>query len=113
MPGSWSVDICDESIVLRSSRLVVVSLEIMNGEIVAVDCLARCMFVPQSVMAIMCLLGELYWVPILLIKLSLGVLILILFVITHNRHSYPFSLPRSRFLWNSSSYDLFSWQIRV
>ena len=67
----------------------------MTGVIVVETCLARCIFTPESAMASMCLLVELGGVPILLIKPSLGVLVLILVIIAPNRHLHTFSMPPS------------------
>ena len=74
-PGSWSVATYDDSIVLPYDRLDVMSFDIMNGAIVVVPCLDRYISVPESATASVCLLGELGGVPILLIKLNLGLLI--------------------------------------
>ena len=74
----------------------------MTGVIVVETCLDRCIFTPESAMASMCLLVELGGVPILLIKPSLGVLVLILVIIAPNRHLHPFSLPPSTLLYDAS-----------
>ena len=55
--GSWSVTIYDEPIVIPSDSLVVMSFEIMTGSIVMVDCFDRCIFVPESDIASVFLLG--------------------------------------------------------
>ena len=77
MLGSWSITIIENSIVLPSGSLAVMSFGIMTGAIVYVGFLARCMFAPESEIYIICLLGELDGVLILLIKISLGVIILV------------------------------------
>ena len=64
--------------------------EILTRAIVGVYLFAICMFAPESAIVSLYLLGKLGGVPILLIKLILGVLILILFSIAPNRHSHPF-----------------------
>ena len=56
-PVSWSVNICDEYIVLPSTSIAVMSFEIMTGAIVVVDCIARRIFAPESVIANNFLLG--------------------------------------------------------
>ena len=55
-PGSWSVDICVEYIVLPYGSLALISLSIITGAIVEVACLARCIFVPESTIASMLVL---------------------------------------------------------
>ena len=50
-PGSWSVDICVDSIVLPYGSLGFISLSIITWIIVGVVCLARCVFAPESVIA--------------------------------------------------------------
>ena len=72
--------------------------EIITGSIVGMAWLARCIFAPESEIASVYLLVELGGIPTLLIKLILGVLILILFIIAPNRNSHPFSMPPSLFL---------------
>ena len=74
-PGSRSVNICDDSIVLPSGSLTVISFEIMTGAIVVVACFSRCIFAPESASANVFLLGELGGVPIQFVKLNLGLLI--------------------------------------
>ena len=49
--GSWSVAMCEDSIVLPSSILAAISFDIITGAIVVVACLARCIFSPESVIA--------------------------------------------------------------
>ena len=73
-------------------------LDIMTGAIIGVACLDRCMGVTGSEIASLYLLGEVGGVPILFIKLILGLLILILFIISPNHHSHPFSLTPILFL---------------
>ena len=97
-PGSWSVSIYDESSVLPSGSLYVMSFDIITVAIVGVVCLDIGMFTSASEISSMYLLGELGGVPILLIKLILGVLIVILFIIVPNLHLHPFSLPPNYFL---------------
>ena len=79
--------------------------DIMTCSIVGVSCLDRYIFMPESEIASVCLLEELVGVPILLIKLSLGLITLFLFIFAPKHHLYPFSLPPSIFLW----YALFLW----
>ena len=98
MPGRGSVATYDDSIVLPSDSLFVISFENMTWDIVGVGCFDKYMFAPESAIASVYLLRELGWVPVLLIKLILGVLILILFIIAPNRHSHPFSLPPKYFI---------------
>ena len=73
--------------------------------IVVVACFAVNIFVPESVIASIFLLGEFGGVPIKFIKLILGLLISMLFIIDPNCHSHPFSLPSSSSLW----YAYFLW----
>ena len=80
-PGIWSVAICDDSIVIPSGILAVMSFEMMTGDIVVVDCFARCIFAPEYTIASLFLLGEFGWVPIKFIKLILELLISILLMI--------------------------------
>ena len=74
------------------------SFDIITVAIVGVVCLDIGMFTSASEISSMYLLGELGGVPILLIKLILGVQILILFIIVPNLHLQPFSLPPIIFL---------------
>ena len=90
---------CDDSIVPPYGSLDVIAFEIITGAIFVVAYFARCIFAPESTIASVFLLGEICGVPIQSIKLILGLLISILFIIAPNRHSQPFSLPPSRFLW--------------
>ena len=46
--GSRSVAICENSIVLSSDIITVMSLDIINGDIVGVICFARCIFAPDT-----------------------------------------------------------------
>ena len=46
-PGSWSVDICDNSIVIKYGSLDLMSFDIMTGAIFGVSCLDICMFAPE------------------------------------------------------------------
>ena len=59
----------------------------MTGVIVVVDFLDRCIFMPESAIASVFLLGEFGWVLIQFIKLILGLLISILFISSPNRNS--------------------------
>ena len=56
-PGSWSVVMCDDSIVLPSGGLAVISFEIIAGAIVVVVCVAMFIFTPESAIARMLLPG--------------------------------------------------------
>ena len=77
MPGIWIIDIRDNSIVLPSGILAVMLFDSMIGDIFVMACFARCKFAPEYMITSMFLLGELGWVPILLIQKKLGLLILI------------------------------------
>ena len=63
-PGSWSVAICVESIVLPSGSLDLILFSIITGAIVSVDCFDRCIFAPESVISRMLLLVGLCGVSI-------------------------------------------------
>ena len=93
IPGSCSVSICVDSIVLTSVSLGFISLFIITRTIVGVACLARCIFALESGISSMVVLVGLCGVWIWSIKLILGLLILILLSIAPNRHSHTFSLP--------------------
>ena len=54
-PSSWSVAICQGSIVITSGSLVFISFSIIIGAIVGVACFARCIFAPDSAIASMLL----------------------------------------------------------
>ena len=56
-PGSWSGSICYNSIVLPYCSLSVISFNIMDGAIVFVACLGRCLFVTGPAISSLCLLG--------------------------------------------------------
>ena len=71
--------------------------DIITGAIVGVASFSTCMSTPESSIFSVYFLVELGGVPILLIKLILGVLILILLVFVPNHHLHPFSLPPSLF----------------
>ena len=71
-PGSWSVPICHDSAVLLFGSIDVISFDIMNGAIVVVAYLDRCIFVPDSVIDSMFVLVESYGFLILMIKIILG-----------------------------------------
>ena len=72
--------------------------DIITGAIVCVASFARRMFTPESTIASVYFLGEFCGVRILLIEPILSVMILILFILIPNHHSYPFSLPQTIFL---------------
>ena len=72
--------------------------DIITGAVVFVAFFTISVFTSESEISSMCLLVELGGFLILLIKLILGVLILILFLVSPNPHSRPFSLPPSLFL---------------
>ena len=55
-PGSWSVAICVDSIVIPSISLALISLSIIKGAIVWATCLARCIFASESAIASMLVL---------------------------------------------------------
>ena len=57
IPGSWSVAIFDDSIVLTHGSISVMSFEIIIGAIVVVDCFDRCIFAPDSAIYSTILLG--------------------------------------------------------
>ena len=95
---SWSVDICEDSVVLPSGILAVISFDIITGAIVGLACFARCIFAPESVIAIMLLLRLLGRVSIKFIKMVLGILIFMLLSIVPNYHSCPFSISPGLFL---------------
>ena len=97
-PGSWSFSTCDESIVLPSGSLSVISFDIITGGIVCVVLFSRWIFAPESMIVGVYFLGELGGFLILLIKIILVLIILILFIISPNRHLHPFSLTPSPFL---------------
>ena len=98
-PDSWGVVMCEDSIVLPSGILAVISIDIITGAVVRVACFSRCTFATESEIASMLLLGGLGGVLIQFIKLILGLLISILFIAAPNHHLHPFSLPPSLFLW--------------
>ena len=58
-PGSWSVAICDDSVVISSGSLDVMSFDIMTGDIFGLACLVRCMSAPDSAFTSVYLLEEL------------------------------------------------------
>ena len=47
-PGSESVAVCVDSIVLPSGSLALISFYIITGAILGVACPARCIFAPES-----------------------------------------------------------------
>ena len=81
--------------VIPSGSLAVVLFYNMPGDIIDVASFSGWIFAPESAISSVYFLGELGGVPIILIKLILGVLILILFIVSPNRNSHPFSLPPS------------------
>ena len=89
---------CDDSISLSYSSHTVISFDIMTGAIFVVVLLDISMSVPESEISSAYLLGELGGVSMLSIKLILGVLLLILFVIAPSHHWRFFSLPPIIFL---------------
>ena len=97
-PGIRSVAMCEDSILVPYGILADVSVDINTGAILVVACFARCMFAPESAISSMLLLGGLGGSSKQFIKIILGLLILILFVVSPNRHSHPFLLPTSIFL---------------
>ena len=69
-----------------------ISFGIITEGIFGAACLVRFMFAPKYAIYSVYSLGYLCGAPILLIKLILGLIILILFVISPKNHSQPFSL---------------------
>ena len=53
IPGSWSVALCVDSIVLPSGRFAFISLSIIIGSIVGVAYIAGCIFAPESAISSM------------------------------------------------------------
>ena len=47
-PGSWNIAMCDDSIVLPSGSMDVMSFEIITGAFVLVAGFSRCIFSPKS-----------------------------------------------------------------
>ena len=89
---------CEDSIVLPSSRLAVISFDIITGAFIVVACFGRGIFAPDSGISSVLLLVELCGFPIQFIKLVLWLLISILLIISPNLHLRPFSLPPNLFL---------------
>ena len=56
-PGSWSFPMCEDSIVLQSGSLSVISVDIITGAIVLVASFVRYIFAPESAIDSMLLLG--------------------------------------------------------
>ena len=56
IPGSFSVAICEDSIVLPYGSLAFMSFDIITGAIVGVDCFSRCIFTTESAISSMLLL---------------------------------------------------------
>ena len=104
---SWSVAIYDASSVIPSVSLSVMSFDTKTGVIVVFLVLYICIFAYEYEIDSVCLLGELSGVPILFIKLSLGVILLISFIIAPTCHYHPFSLHPIIFLW----YDSYLWPV--
>ena len=75
---------CEDFIVLSDGSLAAVSLEIITGAIVVMSYFSRCILWPESLIVVVFFLVEFGWVPILLIKLILGLLTLILLIIAPN-----------------------------
>ena len=75
IPDIWSVLMCEDSIVIPSGSLAVLSFDIITGGTVVVACFSRCIFAPESVVASIFLLGLLCGVLIQFIKLILGLLV--------------------------------------
>ena len=59
IPGSWSVAIGGEYIVLPPGSIAFISFHIFTGEIVGVACFSRYIFAPESAIASMLLLRRL------------------------------------------------------
>ena len=78
MTGSYSVAICDGSIVLPSVSLSVVSFEFITGDMFVMACFYRCIFAAECAITSVFLLVEFGGVPINFIKLILGLQISIL-----------------------------------
>ena len=97
-PGSWSVAICVDYIVLSSISLAFISLSIITGAIVGVACLSKCIFATDSEIARMLVIVGWGGLSIWFIELILWLLIWILLYIAPNRHSHLFSLPPILFL---------------
>ena len=89
---------CEDSIIIPSVSLAVISFGIIIGTILVVACFSRCIFAPESTIASIFLLGEFGGAPIQFTKLILGLLISILLIIAPNRHLRPFSLLLGLFL---------------
>ena len=98
MPDSWTVYICDDSVVIPSGSLAVMSFEIMFRAIVLVACFPICILAPDSTIASVFLLGEFGGVPIHFINLIFALLNSILLIIAYNHHLHPFLLLPSLFL---------------
>ena len=58
IPGIWSVAMCEDYVVIPYGSLAVISFDIITGDIVVVDCFARCVFAPESAISSMFLLGK-------------------------------------------------------
>ena len=57
IPGSWSVPMGEDSMVIPSGSLDIISFEIITGAIVVVAFISRFIFTPESVIANILLLG--------------------------------------------------------
>ena len=97
-PVSWSVDICEDPIVLPSGSIAVISFDITTVSIVGVAWFSMCIFAPECSVDSMLLLKWLGGLSIQFIKLILGILLLISFIIAPNHHLHPFSLLHRLFL---------------
>ena len=84
--------------VIPSGTLAVVLFEIMTGVIVGIALFDRWIFTPESAIYNVYFVAELGGVLILFIKIFLGDILLIIYIINPNHHSRPFKLPPSVFL---------------
>ena len=58
-PDSWSVTMCDNSILIPYRNLAVISFDIITAAIIVVACFARCVFAPETKFYSIFLLGGL------------------------------------------------------
>ena len=77
---------CEDFIVLPYGSLAVISVDIITGDIVVLACFDRGIFATESVISSILLLVVLGRVLIKFIKIVLGLLILILFIVAPNHH---------------------------
>ena len=70
---------CEDSIVIPSGILAVISVDIITEFLLLVACFSGCVFTPESVISSMLLIGGLGGVSTKFIKLILWLIILILF----------------------------------